>query len=128
MSDIKHILLNAAHIYYDYLCANDLGLSEISIRHYECTDCELILTLRYNVGDMDVKLSAALLLECEQNLYMIGEDSEIMLESYDKKQKILYLNLSEKMTKILKKAEKEKKPLRLFSDLKFLVKNIIDFF
>lgn len=109
MSDIKHILLNAAHIYYDYLCANDLGLSEISIRHYECTDCELILTLRYNVGDMDVKLSAALLLECEQNLYMIGEDSEIMLESYDKKQKILYLNLSEKMTKILKKSRERKK-------------------
>ncbi|MCH5313861.1 MAG: AAA family ATPase [Helicobacter sp.] len=128
MNDIKQTLLKAAQIYYTYLDEHHLGLSEIALKQYDCTDSELILALKHNVGDMDIKLSGALLLECEQNFYTISEEGELTLQFYDEKQKMLYLSPSEQMMRFLKKAQIAKKPLKLFSDLKFLVKNVADFF
>ncbi|WP_304418103.1 AAA domain-containing protein, partial [uncultured Helicobacter sp.] len=133
MNDLKQILLSAAHIYYQYLSDNNLGLNEIAIKQFECRDDELILALKYSVGDMDLKLGGALLLQVGDRLYSIAEadspkESEVMLHFYDEKQRTLFLNVSEAMAKMLEKAQKAKIPLKLFSDLKFLVQNVADFF
>ncbi|WP_300449954.1 AAA domain-containing protein [uncultured Helicobacter sp.] len=133
MNDLKQILLSAAHIYYQYLSDNNLGLNEIAIKQFECRDDELILALKYSVGDMDLKLGGALLLQVGDRLYRIAEadspkESEVMLHFYDEKQRTLFLNVSEAMAKMLEKAQKAKIPLKLFSDLKFLVQNVADFF
>lgn len=128
MSDIKEQLLSAAEIYYQYLCDNDLGLSQITITSYQCTDSELIMRLKHNVGDMDINLSGALILCINETLYEITQDGEIEPSFYDDKQKILYLHVSPKLSHEIAKMQKGKKSPLLFSDLKFLVKNVFDFF
>ncbi len=128
MGKIKETILSAAHIYCEYLCENQLGLSEIGIIGYECIDSELILALKHNVGDIDVKLGAELLLLIEEQWYTIAEDGDITLHFYDQKAKKLYLSFNDEMSIKLKKAQDNKIDIHLFSDLKFLVKNVECFF
>lgn len=126
--DIKHTLLNAAHIYYDYLCEHNLGLSEISIKHYQCANDELIIAFKSSVGDMDLKLSATLLLNIGDQFYSIAEEGEFKLAFYDEERKMLHIKLEDTSKALIVKSIKKSLPLRLFSDLKFLVQNVIDFF
>lgn len=125
---MQFLLEDAAQQYYDYLLAHNKGLSEIHIARAEIKDDTLLLFLRSNVGDMNFKLNTELLLYVDEENYCVGEDGEIQLQFYDEQHKVLYLNVQPKALKILKTAMKAKKTLTLWSDLKFLVKNVKDFF
>ena len=128
MRDITHELTSAAKIYYDYLEANNLGLNQIALSGYEVGDCELALHLRAGLADMDMRLSAPLVLQCGEAMYEVGENAPLGLRFFDERQKILYLGVEERLDKSLKEAKKHKVPLILWSDLKFLVKNVEEFF
>ncbi|WP_336524384.1 AAA domain-containing protein [Helicobacter japonicus] len=128
MEDLQEVLVKAAQQYYEYLQDKNLGLSEVAIARYELKNDELILWLKNNVVDMDLKITGALLLRVGEELYNIAEEEPIQLHFYDEKQKVLYFSLSLDMAKILSKAQKNNIAFALFSDLKFLVKNVEDFF
>ncbi|TLD96954.1 hypothetical protein LS71_005020 [Helicobacter jaachi] len=128
MSDIKDTLIDAAKRYYAYLDANDLGLSEIHISHCMLEGEEFIIALKGNMADMEVRLNGDLLLKVEHELYKITETDDIKPRFFDEKQKVFYLSLKPKLVPIFAKILKEKRHIALFSDLKFLVKNVEEFF
>ena len=125
MSEIKKRLCDGAKRYYEYLSSHNLGLSEIPISMPTLQDDTLILSLRGNVADMDLKLSSALILDIDSTHYMVGDEENIELQYYDERQKVVYLTLDSTLKESVKKNLKK---LRLFSDLKFLVKNVEEFF
>ena len=125
MSEIKKRLCDGAKRYYEYLSSHNLGLSEIPISVPTLQDDTLILSLRGNVADMDLKLSSALILDVDSTHYMVGDEENIELQYYDERQKVVYLTLDSTLKESVKKNLKK---LRLFSDLKFLVKNVEEFF
>ena len=125
MSEIKKRLCDGAKRYYEYLSSHNLGLSEIPISVPTLQDDTLILSLRGNVADMDLKLSSALILDIDSTHYMVGDEENIELQYYDERQKVVYLTLDSTLKESVKKNLKK---LRLFSDLKFLVKNVEEFF
>ncbi len=127
-TSLREILVESAQRYYEYLDNNDLGLSEIAITRYELSNDELVLWLKGNVIDMDLKLGGALLLRVDKEFYSIAEGEEIESRFYDEKQKVLYLSLLPHIVAIFTKAKKDNIAFSLFSDLKFLVKNVEDFF
>lgn len=128
MHDLKDMLINASKCYYAYLEANNLGLNDIPIHHIEQKDSELIIALKGFVGDMDLKLSAALMLKVGDNHYAIGEGEALEALFFDEKQKVLYLSISLGILATIKEAIKTKAHFALFSDMKFLVKNVEEFF
>lgn len=125
MSELKERLCNGAKAYYAYLLEHNLGLSEIPISSSALQESALVLSLRGNVADMDLKLSGTLILELDSTHYMVGEEQSIELQYYDERQKIVYLTLD---STLIQSVKKNLKKLRLFSDLKFLVKNVEEFF
>ncbi|WP_334096059.1 AAA domain-containing protein [Helicobacter typhlonius] len=127
-TSLREILVESAQRYYEYLDNNDLGLSEIAITRYELSNDELVLWLKGNVIDMDLKLGGALLLRVDKEFYSIAEGEEIESRFYDEKQKVLYLSLLPHIVAIFTKAQKDNIAFSVFSDLKFLVKNVEDFF
>ncbi|MCX2717373.1 AAA domain-containing protein [Helicobacter sp. MIT 21-1697] len=127
-TSLQEILIESAQRYYEYLDNNDLGLSEIAIARYELGNDELTLWLKGNVVDMDLKLGGALLLRVGEEFYSIAEGEEIESRFYDDKQKVLHLALSPHIVVVFTKAQKENITFSLLSDLKFLVKNVEDFF
>lgn len=125
MSELKERLCNGAKEYYAYLSSHNLGLSEVPISSSTLQESVLVLSLRGNVADMDLKLSAALILEVDSTHYMIADGEGIELQFYDERQKVIYLALD---STLIGHINKNLKKLRLFSDLKFLVKNVEEFF
>lgn len=125
MCAVKERLCNGAKEYYAYLLSHNLGLSEIPISQLTLQDDVLVLSLRGNVADMDLKLGGALILELDSTHYAVGEGESIELQFYDERQKALYLTIDSALKESVKKNLKK---LRLFSDLKFLVKNVEEFF
>lgn len=93
MSEIKKRLCDGAKQYYEYLSSHNLGLSEIPISVPTLQDDTLILSLRGNVADMDLKLSSALILDIDSMHYMVGDEENIELQYYDERQKVVYLTL-----------------------------------
>lgn len=125
MSEIQERLCEGARCYYAYLEAHHLGLSEIAISGHSMQGDTLALNLRGNVADMDLKLSAALVLHIDGEHYAVAEGERIELQFYDEREKIIYLTLD---SAIIKSMKGKPQRLRLFSDLKFLVKNVENFF
>ena len=91
MSELKEWLCNGAKEYYAYLSSHNLGLSEVPISSSTLQESVLVLSLRGNVADMDLKLSAALILEVDSTHYMIADGEGIELQFYDERQKVIYL-------------------------------------
>ena len=79
MEDLQEVLVKAAQQYYEYLQDKNLGLSEVAIARYELKNDELILWLKNNVVDMDLKITGALLLRVGEELYNIAEEEPIQL-------------------------------------------------
>lgn len=128
MNEIQKALVQGAKSYYEYLQTHALGLSQIAISGYEVGDCELSFQLKNSAVDVDMRLGGDLLLCVGQDFYKIGEDEQIESRYYDEKLKVLFLSCEKEIADSIKRAKKTKIPITLWSDLKFLVLNVQEFF
>ncbi|PAF43914.1 AAA domain-containing protein [Helicobacter sp. 11S03491-1] len=117
---MKDILIKSSQIYYQFLEQNHLGLDEIKIIDYNLQKDEICFMLKSKIFNFE-----SLILRIEQEDFLIGEEG-LEQKYFDEKSNILCLNIDKTMYQIITKAQKAN--IRLFSDLKFLVKNVEDFF
>ena len=118
--DSYDFLIESAQNYYDYLVENNLGYDEIKIQSISKTIFGLQLTLYSKLFSLE-----GLVLRFLDEEFPISENLSIQTSFYDEKHKILSLEIEESLKNQLFEKKNE---IRLFSDLKFLVKNILNFY
>lgn len=114
---VEEKLIQSAQVYFEYLEQNGLGMEEIRILSHRFSEGQLTLALHQKLFSTD-----NLVLFLEEREYIIGEEEEISILSYDEKNLVLQLQFKNSSL------NPEGKPFRLVSDLKFLVKNVESFF
>lgn len=111
-------LIDSSRRYYDFLEQNGRGLEEIPLLRIVPSPKGVILEVKSKVLSTE-----NLLLRVLEEEWRIGEE-ELVAESFDEKRGLLSLECSGELAAHLQRAQ----GLRLFSDLKFLVKNVERFY
>lgn len=112
---MRDLLLSSTQAYYDYLEKNGLGVEKISVKSFHFEGQQLFIFLSQKIFSTD-----SLLLRCGGKDFYIGDEDEILLLSHDEQKQILILEFLI--------STKDFKEFELLSDLKFLVKNVEEFF
>lgn len=118
--DSYDFLIESAQNYYNYLVENNLGYNEIKIQSISKTIFGLQLTLKSELFSLE-----GLVLRFLDEEFPISENLSIQTSFYDEKHKILSLEIEESLKNQLFEKKNE---IGLFSDLKFLIKNILNFY
>lgn len=113
---VEQTLIQSAQIYFEYLEQRGLGVEEIKVLSSSLSENELTLMLGQKLFSLD-----GLVFCIGEEQYPIGEEEPISILSYD--EKTLVLKLVFNSPSLI-----EGKNFRLVSDLKFLVKNVENFF
>ncbi|PAF45052.1 AAA domain-containing protein [Helicobacter sp. 11S02596-1] len=117
---MNDVLVRSSQIYYDFLEQNALGLEEIKIISFTLTPEEVHFSLRGKIFNPE-----SLILKVGEEEFLIGQEG-LEQKYFDERSNVLCLFIDEAMHKKLKKTKKN--DIFLFSDLKFLVKNVEDYF
>lgn len=117
---MKEILVSASQIYYHFLEQNNLGLEEIKILKFVLGKEEVTFSLRGKIFSPE-----SLVLKIGQDNFELGVEG-LKQKYYDEKTNIFCLGINKKFYKMLKNTKNSE--VSLYSDLKFLVKNISKFF
>ncbi len=118
--DSYDFLIESSQNYYDYLVENHLGYEEIKIQSITQNVFGLHFMLYSKLFSFE-----GLVLHFKNEEFLIAENSLIQPSFYDEKHKILALEIPQNLKN---EFLKDKDEIKLFSDLKFLVKNILDFY
>lgn len=110
-------LIASAQKYYDFLETNGLGVEKIRIKSQVLEDNQLILHLRHKLFSTD-----GLILKCNDELLEIGSEESVRILSYSEQALVLVLEF------YIPTQRFENQSFELLSDLKFLVKNVENFF
>lgn len=113
---VEETLVQSAQIYYNYLEERGLGVEEIRIFSHSFFENELTLILQQRLFSLD-----NLVFCVDGKEYPIGEEEQVSILFYD--EKTLMIKLSFQNPSLL-----DNKSFGLVSDLKFLVKNVENFF
>ena len=115
------LLTHSAQNYFNYLKERELGFEELRIQSIT----QNIFGLQFQLYSKIYSLEG-LILHANDAYYPISENGEIQASFYDEKTKNLILNITNPTLK--EKLTKNTKIIKLYSDLKFLVENVRDFF
>lgn len=115
---LQSLLIRSAREYFDFLEKRNRSLEEIAILRSYRDSYGIVLEIKARL----LSFENLLLQNTHGYSWRIGDDG-IEARSYDEKRGILSLECSEKTANLLLDS-----PLKLFSDLKFLVKNVERFF
>lgn len=113
---VEETLIQSAQIYFEYLEERGLGVEEIKILSHAYSNNELTLALQQKIFSLD---NLVFCVGGEE--YPIGEEEQVSILSYDEKALVLKLCFSNP-------AILDIENFRLVSDLKFLIKNVENFF
>ncbi len=118
----KDFLIRASENYLQYLQTYDKGFEIIKIQSIEKDVFGLRLRLEYKLKSIE-----SLILKTPLGEFVLDKESEqgINILAYDEHLKILHLSIEEDLCQ---KLFSQKESLRLVSDLKFLVQNVINFY
>lgn len=117
----KSALLRACKVYYDYLLAHNLGCEEIGITQIQCIDSVIKLRVRAKMLNTD-----SLLIQVGATLYPLTEDCGFNVLFYDEKSQVLAIECLD--SALYERIRSAPTALKLFSDLKFLILNLAQFF
>ncbi len=117
---MNSFLCNVAQNYFDYLEKFDKGYESIKIKFITQNIFGIAIHLAYKL-----KSTENLALRTKLGDFVLDEKGEISISSYDENTKTIYLNVD---SKLKDKIFKIKDSIELVADLKFLVKNVYDFF
>lgn len=113
---VEQILIQSTQIYFEYLEQKGLGVEEIKFLSSNLSGNELTLILAQKLFSLD-----GLVFCIGEEQYLIGEEELISILSYDEKTLVLKLTFNKSLLL-------EDKNFKLVSDLKFLVRNVENFF
>ncbi|PAF48058.1 hypothetical protein BKH46_01745 [Helicobacter sp. 12S02634-8] len=117
---LQEALIRSCKVYYQYLAQNELGLETIKILSLQLTPEELIINLGSRIYNTE-----SLILVIKDEKYPIGE-GELEQKSLDEKRGVLSLGISGKLyTKLVAAQAKD---ITLYSDLKFLITQVEEYF
>lgn len=114
-------LIQACKAYYDYLLAHNLGCEEIGIVQIQCTEPVIKLRVRAKMLNTD-----SLQIKIDSTLHMLGDEIGLQVLFYDEKTQVLAIECSD--LTLFRKISKNPTQIKLFSDLKFLIRNLEQFF
>ncbi|PAF52052.1 AAA domain-containing protein [Helicobacter sp. 13S00477-4] len=117
---MKDILLQAALVYYDFLDKSALGLEAINLNSVTFGDGEVYFSFKGKIFNPE-----SLILRVGMDEFRVG-DGGLEQKYFDERANILCLEVAQNIFEKLSKVKKDQ--ISLFSDLKFLVKNVEDFF
>ncbi|WP_257875395.1 AAA domain-containing protein [Helicobacter sp. 12S02232-10] len=117
---MKEILVRSSQVYYHFLEENALGLEEIKILSFSLNDEEISFSLKGKVFNPE-----SLILRIEDEEFLVGEEG-LEQKYFDERSNNLCLSIDKNIHQKLTKTKKER--VFLFSDLKFLVKNVENYF
>ncbi|PAF53155.1 hypothetical protein BKH42_07350 [Helicobacter sp. 13S00482-2] len=117
---MRDILIKSSQVYYQFLAENDRGLDSIKIVDFNISKNEIYFSLRNKIFNLE-----SLILRIGESDFYIGEDG-VGAKYYDEQSNILCLEVDDGICDKIKKTKKQE--IAILSDLKFLVKNVEDFF
>ena len=124
----KSVLLNASRIYYEYLDSHHLGLEELKINSiafiYDKTNeanYEMLLSVKATFVNAD-----SLVLCFKDTFLEISEANGLELIDYDEKSQTFRIGFAS--SNLYKDFQKNQSQIKIFTDLKFLIKNLENFF
>ena len=117
---MRAFLQNCAENYLQYLIASNQGYEILKIQtiHRDIFGFHLQLEAK-------LKSLESLILRSELGDFILQEDAEISILAYDEKTNALYLKIESELCDSL---WLQKDSIKLISDLRFLVQNVIDFY
>lgn len=122
MHAIKHALLQACKVYYAYLQEHNLGCEELQVAQAVFDDPYIQLRIKAKVLNTD-----SLMIQVGSAAPMpLSEECGFYVRFYDEKSQILSIECLDSST--LNAVQKHKAQLKIFSDLKFLIRNLEAFF
>ncbi|WP_407381385.1 AAA domain-containing protein [Helicobacter sp.] len=117
----KAALIQACKVYYDYLLAHNLGCEEIGIVQIQCSEPVIKLRVRAKMLNTD-----SLQIKIDSTLYFLGDESGFQVLFYDEKTQVLAIECAD--LTLFRKISKNPAQIKIFSDLKFLIRNLEQFF
>ena len=117
----KTALINATSIYYEYLQAHNLGCEQLQILGINIQES----IIKFLIKAKFVNTDSLMLDVCGKYISLSEEDGFCVL-FYDEKTGILAIECLD--CDLLEKIEQNKNDIKLFSDLKFLIRNLEMFF
>lgn len=117
----KTALINATSIYYEYLQNHNLGCEQLQILGINIQEAIIKFFIKAKFVNTD-----SLMLDVCGRYTPLSEEAGFCVLFYDEKTGILAIECLD--FAILEKIEKHKNDIKLFSDLKFLIRNLEMFF
>lgn len=117
----KTALINATSIYYEYLQNHNLGCEQLQILGINIQEAIIKFFIKAKFVNTD-----SLMLDVCGRYTPLSEEASFCVLFYDEKTGILAIECLD--FAILEKIEKHKNDIKLFSDLKFLIRNLEMFF
>ncbi len=115
----KEVLLEATQIYYDYLDSHHLGVEELQIDSIQFLQDEMALSIKAQFLNVDALVIGV------GNEYF-AKESGLEVISYNEKSGSLIIGFLD--SGLYQKCKRSQKSIRIFNDLKFLIKNLQNFF
>lgn len=117
----KTALINATSIYYEYLQNHNLGCEQLQILGINIQEAVIKFFIKAKFVNTD-----SLMLDVCGRYTPLSEEAGFCVLFYDEKTGILAIECLD--FALLEKIEKHKNDIKLFSDLKFLIRNLEMFF
>lgn len=121
ITQAKNAVLNAATVYYEYLASNNLGCEQLQILQLQIDENILNFFIKTRFLNPDT-----LMLEIKQHYLALNDKDGFNILFYNEKLGLLTVECLDSM--LLEQIIAYKDSVKLFSDLKFLILNLKDFF
>ncbi|MCE3037882.1 AAA domain-containing protein [Helicobacter anatolicus] len=118
---MRDLLIQSCNAYYDYLNNNHKGVQDIQIASHYIQDNFITIKLRQKRFSLDY-----IQIAIDDYSFLLDHD-EIINKTYDENNQILTLQCKPSLFTLLSNALESKK-LKIYTDLKFLITNLRDFF
>lgn len=122
MHTIKYALLQACKVYYAYLQEHSLGCEELQVAQVVFDDPNIHIRIKakmLNTDSLMIQIGSVAPIP-------LNEEFGFYVRFYDEKSQILSIECLD--SSVLNAVQKHKSQLKIFSDLKFLIRNLEAFF